>query len=135
MMRWRDRLSETYGGDDADAIYDFAYAFFQSCYHLRDWLVSDGAATENEMKTLFTSSIELQLCRDICNATKHLQYDRPSIDPRPRIGREWDPWKKEWHGWYLYADERRPISELAHGCVAAWDKFLNGKGLKQKLPA
>jgi hypothetical protein len=132
MLRWRDRLSEIYGSDDVDTIYDFTYAFFQSCYHLRDWLVSDDAATKNEIAALFNSSVELQLCRDICNATKHLRYDNKSIDSRPRIGREWDPWRKEWHGWYLYSDKRRPISELVHGCVAAWDKFLNEKGLKEK---
>lgn len=134
MLRWRDRLMDVYQGDDANAIYDFTYAFFQSCHHLRDWMVSDGVATKKEMNTLFASSIELQLCRDICNATKHLHYDRPSIDARPRIGREWDPWKKDWHGcWYLYSDERRPISALMHGCLLAWDKFLEDKSLKEDL--
>jgi hypothetical protein len=136
MLRWRDRLMEKYQGDDVNAIFEFTYAFFQSCYHLRDWMVSDNAATENEMKMLFDSSVELQLCRDICNATKHLQYDRPSIDPRPRIGREMDPWERDWHGrWYVYSDKRRPLSELVHNCIAAWDKFLDEKGLKTKLRA
>lgn len=132
MVRWRTRVSEIYRSEDSDAIYDFTYAFFQSCYHLRDWLVSTGAASDKDMQTLFDSSIELQLCRDICNATKHLQYDRPSLDPRPRIGREWDPWKKEWHGWYLYSDERRPISKLVHDCVSVWDKYLSDNGLTTK---
>ncbi|HEY3327006.1 MAG TPA: hypothetical protein VGK14_07510 [Novimethylophilus sp.] len=133
MLRWRDRLSEVYGSDDTNTIYDFIYAFFQSCYHLRDWLVSDNVATKEEITALFNSSIELQLCRDICNATKHLQYNTPSIDPRPRIGKEWDPWKKESYGLYLYSDKRRPISELVHECVTTWDKFLDEKGLKEKL--
>ena len=135
MLRWRDRLMEKYHGEDGNAIFDFTYAFFQNCYHLRDWMVSNSAATKDEMEMLFASSVELQLCRDICNATKHFQYDRPSIDPHPRIGREWDPWEKERHGWYLYSDKRRPISELVHNCVAAWDRFLDEKGLKVKLRA
>ena len=131
MLRWRDRLLEVYEGDDGDTIYDFTYAFFQSCYHHRDWLKSDNAATKKELDTLFASSIELQLCRDICNATKHLKYNNPSVDQSPKIGREWDPWKKKWHGWYLYSDERRPISDLAYRCVEIWDQFLIDKRLKE----
>ena len=130
MLRWRDRVDSIYRSEDADSIYDFTYAFFQSCYHLRDWLVSSGVATKQDMETLFKSSRELQLCRDICNATKHLQYDNPSVDPKPRIGREWDPWKEEWHGWYLYSNERRPISDLICGCIAAWDGYLAQNNLK-----
>jgi hypothetical protein len=135
MLRWRDRTTEAIRGGDADTIYDFTYAFFQSCYHLRDWLRADGAASKSELDDLFASSIELRLCRDICNATKHLQYDHPSLDPRPRIGREWDPSSKTWHGWYLYSDERRSITDLAHGCIAIWDKFLTSKGLASAGPA
>jgi hypothetical protein len=132
MMRWRDRLAEAYRGDDSDAVYDFAYAFFQSCYHLRDWLMSSAAASKKDMDALFDSSIELQLCRDICNSSKHLQYDRPSVDPKPRIGREWDPWAKSWHGWYLYSDQRRPVLELVQGCVDAWNKYLSDNKLRRE---
>jgi hypothetical protein len=132
MMRWRDRLAEAYREDDSEAVYDFTYAFFQSCYHLRDWLVASKVASEKDMKALFDSSIELRLCRDICNSSKHLQYDRPSVDPTPKIGREWDPWAKKSHGWYLYSDQRRPISELVQGCIDAWNKFLADNMLSTK---
>lgn len=135
MLRWHDRLAVVSQGEDADAVYDFAYAFFQSCHHLRDWLHADGAVSKAELDALFGSSIELRLCRDICNATKHLQYDKPSIDPRPRIGREWDPWTKTAHGWYLYSDARRPVVELARSCIAVWDTFLGKHGLKAASPA
>jgi hypothetical protein len=94
MIRWQDRAVESMKGDDGNEIYDFIYAFFQSCYHLRDWIVSDEAATKEEMKELFSKNIELQLCRDICNATKHLKYNTASIDSRPYIAREWDIYKK-----------------------------------------
>ena len=135
MLRWRERVAEASQGDDVDAVYDFTYAFFQSCYHLRDWLRADDTISKSELDALFASSVELRLCRDICNATKHLRYDKPSIDPRPRIGREWDPWSKTWHGWYLYSDARRPIAELAHSCIATWDAFLNKNGLKGESSA
>lgn len=129
MLRWQERTNEALKQSDGKTKYDFMYAFFQSSYHLRDWLVSDGAATKDEMKNLFDSSIELQLCRDICNATKHLQYDKPSIDAKPRISREWDPFRNKDMGFSLYSDKKRPIPELMAQCVKTWDDFLKNKGL------
>ena len=129
MLRWQNRAIESMQGDDGNEIYDFIYAFFQSSYHLRDWLISDNAATKEEMKNLFSQSVELQLCRDICNATKHLQYDNAGIDSRPLIAREWDIFKKEPSGFSLYSDKKRPINELMAACVVAWDSLLQSKGL------
>ena len=130
MLRWRDRANEALKqNNDGNAIYDFIYAFFQNSYHLRDWIVSDGAATKEEMKSLFSSSIELQLCRDICNATKHLQYNNSSIDTKPRISREWDHFENKDAEFSLYSDKRRPVPELMTQCVNAWNEFLEQKGL------
>lgn len=134
MIRWQYRVLNTLNKnlqeDDGNEIYDFIYAFFQSCYHMRDWLVSDNAATNEEMKNLFKSSTELQLCRDICNATKHLLYKSPSIDSKPFIAREWDPFNKKTAGFYLYSDEKRPIPQLMKACIDAWENFIDSKGLK-----
>jgi hypothetical protein len=131
MIRFHDRAKQSLQGNDENEIYDFIYAFFQNCYHLRDWVVSGGVATKDEMKYLFDNNTELKLCRDICNATKHLQYDKPSIDPRPRISREWNPFKNEAADFYLYSDKRRSITELMSSCVVAWDEFLANKGLNR----
>lgn len=130
MIRWKSRFNESLDTENGDDIFDFIYAFFQSAYHLRDWMVSDGTATREEMTELFQNSTELQLCRDICNATKHLQYDRPSIDPKPMIAREWDPFNKCVAGYFLYSDKRRPIGDLMIACITVWDDFLDKRGFK-----
>jgi len=129
MLRWQARANEALKYSDGDTIYDFIYAFFQSSYHLRDWLLSDGVATNEEVKILFSSCAELQLCRDICNASKHLQYDRPSIEPVPMICREWNSFENKYMDYSLYTDKRKPIPELMAQCVKAWDDFLKNKGL------
>lgn len=135
MLRWYDRLRGALSGEDANEIFDFIYAFFQNCYHLKDWLVSDGVATNAEVKALFDSSTELKLCRDLCNSTKHLQYNSPNIESKPRIWREWDALSKTSYGWYLYVDERRSVTERATKCVAIWDDFLNEKQPSSKISA
>jgi len=136
MLRWRDRgipLLSAGESVDADALYDFTYAFFQSAYDLRDWLLSTGSSRRQRLDALFNSSIELQLCRDICNASKHLKYDRPSVDSRPRISREFDPWSRTAGDWCLYSDQRRPVRELMQACVNAWDAFLEHENMTGAL--
>ncbi len=128
IIRWSNRLNISIQNGDSDEIFDFTYAFFQSCYHLRDWLVADGVATKQEMNDFIESNIELQLCRDICNATKHLQYNKPSIEPKPRIGRELN-YFGEISGYYLYSNKRYPITELMYSCIKIWEIYLNSKGL------
>jgi hypothetical protein len=131
MLRWRERVRCAADGCEE---YDFIHAFFQSCYHLRDWLVATQSVTWDDLNTLFDSSIELQLYRDICNATKHLKYDRPSIEPEPMIARDYDPRSPSATELRLYSvtasgqQTHRSISALMDRCVAAWDAFLLRKG-------
>ena len=129
MLRWRERvrtaIENRLPGDD---VYDFIYAFFQASYHLRDWLIGTEACTEEELRVLFAKSSELALCRDICNATKHLDYKRPGIDRAPRIGVEQNPFTKE-NTWVLHSDKRRPIGDLIKDCVSEWERFLSAKSL------
>lgn len=130
MLRWQERTNDALNKTPADGgtIYDFMYAFFQSTYHLRDWLVSDGVATKEKIKLLFISSVELQLCCDVCNATKHLRYDNYTIDPKPRINREWNHYRNKDMGFSLYYfDKKRPIPELMAQCVQAWYGFQKTK--------
>lgn len=137
MARWEHRVLDAIQDGNGNDIYVFIYAFFITCNHLSDWLIAEGVATRPEMNELFEDNTELRLCRDICNVHKHLQYNnKHKIDPAPRIGREWDPFKKEESGWYLYSDEsksikepkRRSIPELMRECIKSWDNYLISKG-------
>jgi len=132
MLRWKDRVTSVYGdSEDAETIFDFAYAFFQNSYHLGDWLISDDVVPEEEIETFRGSTSEMKLCRDICNTTKHKKYNQgfPSIDATPMTRREYDPFSGDWHGWYLYSDKRRPIVDLISDCAEQWRAFLDSKDL------
>jgi hypothetical protein len=52
-------------------------AFFQNCYHLRDWLLCENAMPQHEIEQLFKNNAELRICGDLCNATKHLALTFP----------------------------------------------------------
>ena len=63
---------------------DMLYAFFQNCWHLKDWIKNDAAAPntlavpiENHCKKYQS----LLLSADVANGTKHLTLNRP-----PRLG-------------------------------------------------
>jgi hypothetical protein len=131
MLRWQERTTQALSGGDGDTSYDFLYAFFQNCYHLTDWLISTGEATRPEIDAFVKGSMEMQLCKSVCNATKHLHLNRPHLDVEPMIAREWDPWTKAPKELALYGHgtgDRIPISELMQKCVLAWEGFLRTKG-------
>jgi len=63
---------------------DMLYAFFQNCWHLKDWIKNDATAPRtlaNPIETLCTQYQSLKLSADIANSTKHLTLNRP-----PRVG-------------------------------------------------
>src|SRR5437016_3705170 len=75
-----------------DNYIDDMYAFFQNCYHLKDWLKKDPAFNAPEdIEKFVTKTPCLALCADICNATKHLGLDPKKHPPRtghePKIGK------------------------------------------------
>jgi hypothetical protein len=122
--RWHERLhlAAVRGSQDLE---DFAFTFFQNCYYLREWLQKTCSMSKSEIDTLFTSSKELELCRDICNGTKHLTIDRPSIDADFSIGREYDPNEKSGYRLLWIADGKYDVLELASRCVSILDQFTS----------
>ena len=68
----------------SESYIDDIYAFFQNCYHLKDWLINDSAYaahSKNDIERHITNSLPLSICADICNASKHL-----SLSSTPRSG-------------------------------------------------
>lgn len=49
------------------------YAFFEICYHLKDWISQDGAYDReiHDIESFINSSAALRICADICNRLKH----------------------------------------------------------------
>src|SRR5262245_59886006 len=75
----------------SDHYIDDIYAFFQNCYHLKDWIKNDGTAPiakRNGVEGYINSHPCLQLCADLCNGLKHLKLNNPRSGSEPiRKGR------------------------------------------------
>lgn len=52
---------------------DYLYAFFQNCYHLRDWLL--GTYSQDAIDDFLKSTLPMRICRDVANLTKHFALD------------------------------------------------------------
>ena len=65
---------------------DYLYAFFQNCWHLKDWILNDtGAPTALQEAVRKVkkqgATVTLMLCAGVANGSKHLRQAR---DPRRR---------------------------------------------------
>ena len=116
--------------------HDFLYAYFQNCYHLRDWLRNSNAVTAKALQEFFRLNEPMGVCRDICNGTKHWRIDHPSVDADFSMGREYVPAdcsSERPHvneSWFIISGRNKyDLFELADTCMALWDSFLRDNGL------
>jgi len=143
MIRWYRRFCELSAGRqhtvDSEYYIDDIYAFFQNCYHLKDWLKNDNtidAKIRSSVEDLIDLTRPLRLCADLCNSLKHLHLrtDRSGESPAfakkryalnlgsqdPKISLHYD------------VKTSRGIEDafaLATDCIEAWDTFLHENGL------
>lgn len=82
--RWFKRFETLTNGrvldvTDSNFCRDDVYAFFQNCYHLKDWLKSDHAVKSqvSDVETWIKNSTFVPLCHDLCNGSKHLVPTHP----------------------------------------------------------
>jgi hypothetical protein len=129
VSRWLDRLMCAPTPDDAE---DYLYAFFQNCYHLRDWVLADLSTTD--IDSFFKDSLPLRICRDVANLTKHFALDRtPAQGHELSVLREYAGVGKGW----FEGDTRLVIvtnhqndgivldaREVARECMRLWCTFL-----------
>jgi hypothetical protein len=140
--RWFERFRETAKGRDhkreSDAYQDEAYAFFLTCFHLKDWLKNDDAssAAASDVEDFISESPSLRLCADLANGSKHLRLTRPRVDPEAKVGRR---------QYFLTlgsgvpriaakyeveaAGKKHDAFELASECMREWEAYLKAKGL------
>lgn len=69
-----------------EAYEDYLYAFFQNCWHIKDWILSDAGAPpklQDAVKKVDEQGvlIPLMLCSGVANGSKHLRQTR---DPKRR---------------------------------------------------
>lgn len=94
IKRWHERFKEIHSGREhtreSDYYQDVVYAFFQNCWSLKDWIINSGALSKEkieEVEKFFHSNMDMKICRDIANGSKHLLIKEPSIDPNISIAR------------------------------------------------
>lgn len=133
MLRFQERALKS---DDEGDILDFTIAFFQNCYHLKDWVPIfeniEDAAWQEKWQTFIEQNECIRYCRDICNGTKHLKIDNPSMDADFSIYRDFEEVEGfedgKFIGWFLLADDKRiSLNQLMDDCINAWKVFLKEK--------
>jgi hypothetical protein len=118
---------------------DDVIAFFQACYHLKDWLKKDPASAEKagDVETFVNETECLQLAADVCNRSKHGLADRnPRLDPnaQPRTHRiviysQDGQFQMVGGETILVGGEGRPAVEVAEQCLAAWTSYLRDRAI------
>lgn len=130
MDRWYQRIVHQQAvpgrNDDADAdILDLYLAFFLNCYSLRDWFVKSGAISDAVLAEAIKSSPDMQLCRDLCNRSKHMSLDRQaSVDAGFSILREYRGQNRPNALVIIAADTKRDLFDVVGGCQQFWKDFV-----------
>lgn len=146
LRRWYDRVQSLKSKSEMEQLtaedFDTLIAFFQNCYHLRDWLESTRPELRDDISTLFENKFEMRGCRDICHGFKHKDLKRPSLDSDFNLYREYDhfaaeadPGKKPEIYRVAFADgndiRKFNVFDFADKCVELWMNFLQDHGLVQ----
>jgi len=128
--RWLTRVEKATHHIDKE---DFLYAFYQNCFHIRDWL--EEVISKGDLNSFIETTEELRLCADICNVTKHFSLSKPPWQGRElSIAREYVGHNQ---GWFepdsrlvaLSQGEKHDLLQLGRKCIDAWERFIVQQGL------
>ena len=152
MQRWLIRLRAADAGDlsymdqkwcgpDIGLLLykDDAIAFFQACYHLKDWLKRDPASRDkaSDVEDYVANTTCLQLAADVSNRSKHGLADRHTrVDENAQLRAH----RLVVHGAdgqfemsgsekILVKGEFMPAIEVAEDCFESWTVYLKEHGL------
>jgi len=137
--RWYKRFKEIYDGVSidlpSDYYQDIVYSFFQNCYHLKDWLVNSRIISSNKVENFIDQSLEMRICADICNGSKHLTLKSS------RTGKQDTGIKRKHYKLDLYERKMEIHYEVTSGkdvydafdlstrCLEQWECFLKHENL------
>ena len=144
MKRWYERIKKIDQGEphdlsyinlSPDYYYNEVYAFFQNCYHLKDWIKNDDTVKlpEKNVDNFIKQNECMSLCADICIGIKHLEQKSstwsgqvPKFKGREfslSLGGEPEPIIK-----VKFSIETKTGTidafELASECVRKWGEFI-----------
>lgn len=142
MERWLDRIAIMAEKGDRELkpveLRDFFIAYFQTCYHVKDYLKNDPKVrvSEPELQSFIDTNDCMALCADICNATKHLYLNSsgwskedPQIDERASATVSAATGESSATFRVNTNSGKKDAYELAKECRETWDEFLRSKGL------
>lgn len=155
--RWYERFRLIDGGlvpekpnDSTEYYEDEVLAFFQNCYHLKDWLKNDRrrVVSAKDVETYVTNSPNLTLCGALATGAKHLTIDDPRFDRKAKVSKRITTYAptvtvgprgvvpvepSETMVGVIFGVEANGVTHdafaLATACVKEWELFLTSKGL------
>ena len=118
-------------GARPDAYYqDDVWAFFQNCWHLKDWLLNDPRLNQ-ETKTKITAAASaarcLMICSDITNGTKHYLLKEPRVGARhSHTNTRIEPGREAIVDCLIELEDGTWLSarKIARECLTEWERIL-----------
>ncbi len=145
VLRWYERIQDQ--NRSKQEYEDYLWAFFQNCWHMKDWLLNDpvlGRRKDAVKKEVHCPGGPLMICRDLANRSKHLKL----VPARKNAGKNADVGgrvihetthvrkngtrrsKVRWDYWIIYNGGRTKALPLADEAIKAWKAVFAELGVK-----
>ena len=139
MQRWYERFKNIDEGTaherSSEEYTDNVYAFFQNCYHLKDWIKNDDTIKLPKGfdidRDFINKNPAMGLLADICNGTKHLKLAKERSNESPEfysknysltLGGQKAVVKVKWN--IKTKSGNQDAFQLATECVKKWEEFI-----------
>ena len=135
--RFLDRLDRpaSLDGDGMNDVefQDMVWAFFQNCWHVKDWVKNDPLVDQVVKDAVIKrahESVVLRVCRELCNGTKHLG-EHPGEASHDHVNTTIVPGGETTMDCLIDNGAGTLVSGrlLARQCIAEWESILQSHGL------
>ena len=92
--------------------------------------MNDASLSKDTNNNFVNQHLEIQLCRDICNSTKHFELNNASVEADFTIIREYNPFSKVWgqerNNKIILSDGHKfELKALAASSITLWENFIS----------
>lgn len=140
MIRYYNKIKQPKDGDHLAQL-DNIYSFFQSAWHLKDWIKNDSAICFFNIEKIVEKKISLMKCADLANGSKHLELTRPRTNSKfdgndvlVKVGMAvlnesngiyyGKSIESEYTFWIKYGSQRQCVNDLADQIVNDWNEII-----------
>lgn len=122
---------------------DYLYAFFQNCWHIKDWIMADigapGTLRDAVKRVEKEKPDALRLCADVANGSKHLGQPRDKNRAKTvgEIAVEIDPEgnsKTTYEYKVVDGETQHDALELARRALRTWDDLIAANNITPAAP-